>query len=456
MPDGEMTRNETLSVARPGPRGGVAGGTVGCKDRRMNRRAVKRRLGAAVRGAQTFLVLDFTPRLPPWSRLQDDHSVTGQLRQEALRLVRATATSRPARAVQLVHGVVWTVRVTFEATAGVVRNGKRVRATTGVGRWRQWRHVMSMAHTMNYSPRSYYMYRFWDPAIRPIASTFLQEHEMAVLQRHLNRDADMAVLNDKEQFDKSCATAGFATPSIVATLSDSATESWPTASGELPRCDLFVKPVWGQQGRGGERWVYDSSADLWSRGEATHDHDGLVAHCRSLAKRRPTLVQECLSNHPDIERFSTGPLCTFRAMTYRNDDSPAQLLALTLKMARTGSDVDNRHAGGLVCAVDAATGLLGPGTSDPADGPQRRHPDTGELIDGAQLTTHREVIDLVLAAHEQLDVPWSVGWDVAMTPSGPVLVEGNPTWGIVSYHMPHAVGLEPHFAEELLRRVRTA
>lgn len=420
----------------------------------MNRRALKRRLGVAARGVQAVVALDFSLRPSPWSRLRDDHSVIGELRQDAVRLALESATSIGTRAMLVAHGVYWPVRVTCQATVGVLRNGTRVRAATGANRWAQWRDVMAMAHTMNYSPKSYYLYRFWDPAIRPTASTFLQEHEMAVLLRHLNRDADTTVLNDKEQFDLSCAAAGLATPRVVATLSDSTTETWSAAPGELPRCDLFVKPVWGQQGRGGERWVYDSSAERWSRRDVSLDHDALVAHCRSLAKRRHTLVQECLSNHPDIARFSTGSLCTFRATTYRDGQSSAKLLSLTFKMARTGSDVDNLHAGGLVAAVDAATGLLGPGTSDPADGPQSHHPDTGELIDGGQLTTHRDVIELALRAHESLDVPWSVGWDVAMTPSGPVLVEGNTGWGIVNYQMPRAVGLETDFAEELLRRVR--
>lgn len=420
----------------------------------MDRRAVKRRIGVAVRGAQSFLVLDFAVRLPPWTRVPADHTVPGQLRLEAVRLVRSSATSLPARAVHVVHGFYWPVRVTYDATRGVLKNGARVRAATGAGRWQQWRDVMSMAHTLNFSPRSYYLYRFWDPAIRPIASTFLQEHEMAVLQRHLNRDADVQVLVNKEQFDQSCAAAGIATPSIVATLWELTKEDWSAKVSELPPRDMFVKPVWGQQGRGGERWVHDPRSERWSRRDEFLDHDEFLAHCRSLAKRRPVLIQECLANHPDIARFSTGPLCTFRAMTYLAEDGSARLLALTFKMARTGSDVDNRHAGGLVAAVDATTGRLGPGTSDPADGPQRRHPDTNQPIEGSYLTTYRDVIELALAAHDRLDVPWSVGWDVAMTPDGPVLVEGNPGWGIVSYHMPHAVGLDGDFAEGLMGEVR--
>ena len=163
------------------------------------------------------------------------------------------------------------------------------------------------------------------------------------------------------------------------------------------------------------------------------------------------LIQRCLSNNRDVARFSTGSLCTHRAMTYRGADGAARLLALTFKMARTGSDVDNLHAGGLVCAVDPVTGRLGAGiTRDPSDGPQTEHPDTHARVEGAVLETHREVTALALRAHDALDVPWSVGWDVAMTPDGPVLVEGNPGWGVDLFHVPHARELPEDFARQLL------
>jgi hypothetical protein len=211
------------------------------------------------------------------------------------------------------------------------------------------------------------------------------------------------------------------------------------------------------QGIGGERWVYDATAKRWCRKDETLSESEVLAHCRQLALTHAILVQNCLSNHPDLARYSSGPLCTFRVMTYRNDDDRPALLGVTVKLPRSGSDVDNLHAGGIACAVDPVSGELGPGLGrDPAEPLRTEHPDTRSLITGARLTTHRDVIALALAAHEKLDVPWSVGWDVAMTPGGPVLVEGNALWGADIFYGPHRAPFKADFAHILLRRVREA
>lgn len=410
-----------------------------------------RRAARALRMVRALLRLEFALDLPPWTRLSDDTTVVGQLRRQSLQVVRR---SPAARLLCAVHGVYWPLTATWDATSCVLRHGARVSAACGMTRRQQWRDAMRLAHTMNFSPRTYYLYRFWNPAIRPLATSFLQVDEMATLQEHLRRDVDLSVLGDKVQFAQQCASAGIDTPTIVVSLRRSRPEQWTAATGALPRRDLFVKPVWGQQGAGGERWVYDAATEAWSRRGVTLAHDELLARCRSRARRRPIFVQHCLSNHPDIARFSTGSLCTFRVMTYRDPGCAAELLAVSFKMARTGSDVDNLHAGGMVCAVDPLTGRLSAGiTRNPAQGPQGWHPDTHAIVEGAQLTTHDQVIALALAAHDRLVVPWSVGWDVAMTPQGPVLVEGNPLWGIDLLHVPHAVGLPDAFAASLLERV---
>ena len=60
---------------------------------------------------------------------------------------------------------------------------------------------------------------------------------------------------------------------------------------------------------------------------------------------------------------------------------------------------------------------------------------------------------LALDAHAKLLVPWSVGWDVAITPQGPMLLEGNPMWGADLAQAPHGEPFDADFAQRLLARL---
>lgn len=60
----------------------------------------------------------------------------------------------------------------------------------------------------------------------------------------------------------------------------------------------------------------------------------------------------------------------------------------------------------------------------------KEHPNTGVIFEGYQLPFWEETKKLVTKAHEQLKDIKSIGWDIAITPSGPVLLEGNDNWEI--------------------------
>jgi hypothetical protein len=240
---------------------------------------------------------------------------------------------------------------------------------------------------------------------------------------------------------------------VVATFHRAGAVQWEAQQQRLPRRDLFAKRVWGLQGRGAERWSYDPATERWNRHECGLTEAELLAHLRARARLRSVLLQHCLANHADLSRFSAGPLCTFRVVTHR-EDSGVELLGMMLKLPTAGSEVDNLHAGGLACAVDPVTGKLGPGIAiDPSADMLQFHPDSGHLIEGATLTTHRDAIALALDAHRQLDIPWSIGWDVAMTPDGPAILEGNTGWAVDLFHIPHGKGLPDEFTKRLVERV---
>jgi hypothetical protein len=58
-----------------------------------------------------------------------------------------------------------------------------------------------------------------------------------------------------------------------------------------------------------------------------------------------------------------------------------------------------------------------------------RHPDTGSAISGEELPHWREILRLAIRAHNGFKEFAFLGWDIALSADGPVIVECNTNWG---------------------------
>ena len=400
--------------------------------------------------------VEFTPVMLPWSRLRHDPGVMSQLRRIAMSVAWERVTARPDRMMLWLYGITWPVNSALRAAVLVMRQGRFVKQETGLSLFRQWRESVEIANTLNHTPRMYFTYRFFDRRMTP--AECIQELDFGMLQYADIGASSVPVLSDKMQFFDACVRFDLPTPQVVAALLPGRPERWPSGSdGELPRRDLFLKWVDSEKGLGAERWPYDEGTGEWTRRGVRYGHDQMVAYCRERGKRRGLLVQHALGNHPEIRPLSGDTLSTLRIITFRDPGTPAKFVRAAFKVARPGADVDNVHAGGISCAIDPETGELGLARAPmPADGIHERHPVTGEQIHGVRLASASAAVALALRAHETLPVPWSVGWDVAMTPEGPVLVEGNPFWSPRSAQAPHDSSFPAEFTTKLLARLKAA
>jgi hypothetical protein len=78
--------------------------------------------------------------------------------------------------------------------------------------------------------------------------------------------------------------------------------------------------------------------------------------------------------------------------------------------------------------IDLASGRLGPLSSDRilrCTLRWPRHPVLGHTVEGRRLSTWPGLQALALAAHAAFAHRTLVGWDLASTPEGPVVLEGN-------------------------------
>ena len=124
-------------------------------------------------------------------------------------------------------------------------------------------------------------------------------------------------------------------------------------------------------------------------------------------------------------------------------------------MPRADKVADNLNRGGIASIIDLASGELGPAQAFDVSEVMRgivydRHPQTGQPIAGRRLPRWEDVIALGVKAHEQFEGFHSIGWDIAITSDGPLLIEGNHDWGVrfIQYQGPTPLG-RTRFPEDL-------
>jgi putative polysaccharide biosynthesis protein len=315
-------------------------------------------------------------------------------------------------------------------------------------------------------PRWYYIFSLYEPAIARQAHSFLNRYEMKRgLYGLLNRSGS-SPLNDKHGFAAQCRAHGIPTAPIFLKVIGGEIR-WEEAAGQLPACDLFVKPTDARGGCGAERWDFAGEGTYRSIAGETLTAAELLDRWREQSRTTPLLVQRRLRNHPDVADLSNGALCTVRIMTFLDEQGEPEVVAAALRMAiGRNVTIDNIHAGGIAVEVDIETGELSR-ASDLGDdvrlGWLDTHPDTGAPIAGRRLAGWSEARALALRAHRDFSDRTVVGWDIALTPEGPVVIEGNsgPCVDILQRMQRRGLGdqrfghlLAFHLVERGLTRVR--
>ena len=143
------------------------------------------------------------------------------------------------------------------------------------------------------------------------------------------------------------------------------------------------------------------------------------------------VVQKCLRNHPVIDTIYPHSINTIRLVTIKNPKTGSvEPMAAVLRIGAHGNLVDNWAMGGLSVKVYPDGTLAEEGFYKPGYGTKTKiHPDTNVAFDKIKLPFYDECIDLCIKFHQRLAIH-SIGWDVAITPEGPVIIEGNDNWEI--------------------------
>lgn len=165
--------------------------------------------------------------------------------------------------------------------------------------------------------------------------------------------------------------------------------------------------------------------------ENVTDIDDKKAYYDKLVENH-MFLEEVVVQHPDLNKLCAKSVNTMRIMTFYNNGNP-RILWVGLRVGNGVNSIDNFHAKGMAVNVDMETGKLIGNGIDQELHQFSEHPVTHVKFDGFQIPCFEEAKQLVLKAALESDKILVVGWDVAVTPEGPVLIEGNrrPSFDLV-------------------------
>lgn len=372
----------------------------------------------------------FCPVELPWFRFRRSDLRMNRLRR---RIYLLHSTANPVRHSTLRrarYAVSWPVAAALRAAAATRLWGATTAQTFGVSPARQFCTQLRFATGRNLGYRSFYCYRLWSGPDADWPDEWLQAFEFWWLQKLVYRGVDIDQLDDKERFLAFCGSHALPTIPIVLTLDASGRETWHGDERSLPAADLVTKSRNLGWGAGVGLWSWQAGRGTWRNGETEYDTGALLQRLRVQSRRMSLVVQRRVRNHAAAVPFTNalGALCTLRAVTLQLPGEPARHFRSVWRMPGPGRITDH-FEGGLSAPVDE-DGFLGLAARGDFGPPLAVRDDTGQRLEGSRLEFFPELRDLAVRAHQASGLHGFLGWDVAIVPEGPVLVECNTEFGV--------------------------
>ena len=275
----------------------------------------------------------------------------------------------------------------------------------------------------------YFYFRFFDPVSRLDWEKHTNVWDMYLFQKKYNDAGERHIFRDKIAFREKFKDY-FSYPFVVL----KSEESIPGVISFLRENGLkkiVMKNPLGSEGKGvkvieikgnGQYLAYE-----WGGG-VIDDEAGKVLY--KLYKDGYTLCESFVEQHEALSRLNPDSVNTVRIVTFVNDFGKVEMWGTLLRIGLRGT-VDNFDAGGLSAKIDEESGkVVSPAKSkNPFDmNEYTEHPVSHSAIMGLQIPYWGEVLSMVQCAALEVKGVRTVGWDIAITRTGPTFIEGNDNW----------------------------
>ena len=151
--------------------------------------------------------------------------------------------------------------------------------------------------------------------------------------------------------------------------------------------------------------------------------------------RKNYIIQDYVQQHKKLSALNDSSLNTLRIVTTRFSKD-VHILGAMFRMGTGESIIDNAYTGGVCTSVNLKKGTLGKYGfyySKFNKKVELKHPVSHIKYEDYQLPYWEETIKLVKKAHKVFCGLSSIGWDVAITEKGPIIMELNPGYSLTGF-----------------------
>ena len=165
------------------------------------------------------------------------------------------------------------------------------------------------------------------------------------------------------------------------------------------------------------------------------------------------LIEEKIQQHSFNQSLYPESVNTVRVDSLLSKAGEAIINSAYLRIGRNGRKVDNwsGKSGGIGVNVNTETGELSSLGIDYCKNLYSEHPNTGAVFSGLTVPYWDEIINIVKKAALQFPNLKSLGWDIALTENGPLILEVNADYDILAQQTcTQAFGQNTAFYSELI------
>lgn len=184
---------------------------------------------------------------------------------------------------------------------------------------------------------------------------------------------------------------------------------------------IVYKPVNAAQGKGVE--VLDAS-----------DFDSISELYNYINNLPNGIIETWIAQHSVISALYPNAVNPIRINTVLKDGE-LKFMTSTLSIGHN-SKIANASINALFALVDIETGKVLTDACDYDGGVYREHPETGATFKDFQIPYWKETLEMLQKAARVMYQVGYVGWDIAITENGPVIIEGNNDPGYIGFQLP--------------------